>query len=456
MNNIYTLILAAGVGKRMKSNTPKILHEICGKSMIDYILQNASALSNHKPVIVVGHEKELVMKRLEGKATFVVQTEQLGTGHAVMTARKHIEDKKGYVLIMAGDMPLIKQETLLELYDKIKNEGSQACVLSAYAQNPFGYGRLIIKGGNVTKIVEEKDATEQERKIKEINTAVYCFSIDALIKALDRLENKNAQGEYYLTDCIELIQKDGGKISYHRASDAQDGLGVNDREQLAYANTIMQKRILKQHMLGGITIIDPNNTYIDSDVIIGHDSVIYPGNYIKVGTVIGERCVLNGSSTIENSIIKDGVQITSSTITNSVVGHDTKVGPYAYLRPDSNIGANCRIGDYVEIKNSSIGDGTKVSHLTYIGDAKVGSGCNIGCGTVFVNYDGKDKYITTVGDNVFIGCNSNLIAPVKVGSGAYIAAGSTVTDDVPDNALCIARSRQTVKENWAEGKFGKR
>lgn len=455
MNNIYTVILAAGLGKRMKSDTPKVLHEICGKKLIDYVMSGANTISSHKPIIVVGHGKEKVMEHLGDKAEYAVQEKQLGTGHAVMTARQLFEDKKGYVLILAGDMPLIKQQTLLELYDKTRNEGSQACVLTVMAENPYGYGRIIIKDEKVLKIVEEKDATEKERQIKEINTAVYCFSIDALIKAIDRLENKNAQGEYYLTDCVELINKDGGKVTYYRASDPNEGLGINDREQLAFAGTLMQKRILKQHMLMGITIIDPNNTYIDSDVIIGHDTVIYPGNYIKSGTTIGERCVLKGSSIIESSMIKDEVQIISSTITDSSVGSNTTVGPYAYLRPNSNIGANCRIGDYVEVKNSNIGNGTKVSHLTYVGDADLGKECNIGCGTVFVNYDGKNKYRTKVGNNVFIGCNTNLISPVKVEDGAYIAAGSTVTDDIPSNALCIARSRQVIKENWAEGKFKK-
>lgn len=455
MNNIYTVILAAGAGTRMKSNTPKTLHEICGKSMIDYVLDGAKALSDNKPIIVVGHEKEKVMEHLDGKAEFVVQKKQLGTGHAVMMAKELLADKKGYVLIMAGDMPLTKKETLLELYDKTKNEGSKACVLTAWAEDPYGYGRVIIKDENVVRIVEEKDATEKERTIQEVNTAIYCFEIEALLKAIDRLSNKNAQGEYYLTDCIELIQKDGGKVSNYRVEDPEEGLGINDREQLAYANSLMRERILKRHMKAGVTIIDPKNTYIDIDVKIGCDTTIYPGNYIKAGTVIGEGCILKGSSTIEGSIIKDGVQITSSTIMDSNVGCGTTVGPYAYLRPGSSIGERCRIGDYVEIKNSTIGDGTKVSHLTYVGDANVGKACNIGCGTVFVNYDGKNKYRINVGNNVFVGCNTNLIAPVKVEDGAYIAAGSTVTDTVPEKSLCIARSRQVIKENWAEGKFSK-
>ena len=456
MDNIYTILLAAGLGKRMKSDTPKILHEICGKSMIDYVLQNSKALSDQKPLIVVGHEKEKVMHHLEGKAEFVFQKEQLGTGHAVIIAKEFIENKKGYVLIMAGDMPLIRQETLLELYDKMKNEGSQACVLTTVTEDPFGYGRVVIENENVLKIVEEKDATEKERKIKEVNTAVYLFKIDSLLKAIDRLSNNNALKEYYLTDCIELIRKDGGRVSYYRIEDEHEGFGVNDREQLAHANMLMQQRILKQHMLGGITIIDPNNTYIDADVVIGHDTIIYPGNYLKTGTVIGERCILKGSNIIENTTIKDEAEIISSTVTDSYIGQGTTVGPYAYLRPGSNIGASCRIGDYVEIKNSNIKDFTKVSHLTYIGDADVGKNCNVGCGTVFVNYDGKEKYRITIGDNVFIGCNTNLIAPVKVDDGAFIAAGSTVTENVPKDALCIARSRQTIKENWAKGKFVKK
>jgi bifunctional UDP-N-acetylglucosamine pyrophosphorylase/glucosamine-1-phosphate N-acetyltransferase len=445
---IKAVILAAGEGKRMKSATPKVLHRICGRSLVEWAIGAVEALDG-SPAVVVGRGREEVMKALAGAGVaFAVQEEQKGTGHAVMTARKEFESA-GCVLVTCGDMPLIKPETAKKLVDCIAKDNRDAAVLYTMADDPTGYGRILRdKYGDIKGIVEHRDANKEQRAIREINTSAYCFNRDMLLFALDHMDCGNDQKEYYLTDAIAIIANMGGKISGVEG-EAEEGLGVNDRAQLAQAAVVLRARINRAHMLGGVTLVDPENTYIDFDVKIGRDTVIYPGNVLESGTAVGEGCTLYPNNRIAKSSIGDHTDITSSVILETIIGDGCHVGPFAYTRPGSRIGNGIKVGDFVEIKNSNIGDGTKISHLTYVGDADVGRDVNLGCGVVFVNYDGRRKYRTTVEDGAFIGCNTNLVAPVKVGRRGYTAAGSTITQDVPEDALAIARSRQTNKEGWA-------
>lgn len=450
MESIIPIIIAAGEGTRMKSDTPKVLHTLCGKTMIEYVLKAVEDISTYKPVVVVGHGADRVKEYIGSRVEYVLQKQQLGTGHAVMMAEDHISGINGYAIVIAGDTPLITADTIKKLYKHTVDNDYAATVLTSDAENPFGYGRIVRNAdNNVEKIVEQKDADESELKIKEVNSSIYCFNIKYLIESLGKLNNNNAQHEYYLTDVISILINNGHKVGALTTGDFTEIMGVNTKVQLAEAAHIMRRRINDRLMLSGVTIIDPENTYIDDTVEIGKDTVIYPGNVLEGKTLIGSRCVLYPNNRIKDSEVCDNVNIQSSVIMSSFIDEQTTVGPFAYLRPGSKIGRHVRIGDFVEIKNSTIDDESKVSHLTYVGDGNIGKKCNIGCGVVFSNYDGKKKYRTNVGNNVFVGCNTNLVAPVEVKDGSYIAAGSTVTDTVPEDSLCIARSRQVIKEGWA-------
>lgn len=444
------VVLAAGEGKRMKSEKSKVVFKVCGKEMVNRVIDEAKKAGCGDACVIVGHCAQMVMDAVGDKATYATQTEQLGTGHAVMQAVDFIKTCEN-VIILSGDTPLITAETLKALMDEHINNNNACTVLTAIVDNPFGYGRIIRdENGNVNRIVEQKDADPEEAKVKEINSGMYCFNSKELIEALKGLTNKNAQGEYYLTDTLSIIKNKGLKVGAFAAPDSVEISGVNDRVQLSEAEKIMRKRINTRLALSGVTIIDIDNTYIEDDVVIGTDSVVYPGSVIEKGSVIGKNVVIGQNCRIVNSRIGDGCDVYYSTMIDSAVGENTHVGPYAYLRPNSTVGSNCKVGDFVELKNASLDDGTKVSHLTYIGDATVGKNVNFGCGTVIVNYDGKSKYRTTIGDNAFIGCNSNLVSPVTVNDGAYVAAGSTITDEVPEGSLAIARSRQVIKTDWKD------
>ncbi|GAA0771992.1 bifunctional UDP-N-acetylglucosamine diphosphorylase/glucosamine-1-phosphate N-acetyltransferase GlmU [Clostridium subterminale] len=447
------IILAAGEGKRMKSNTPKVLHRVCGKEMINHVIDNIRKSGVEEVSVVIGKGADKVRKGTESRNIFYsVQEEQLGTGHAVMCAEEFLKGKKGSVAIFVGDGPLITEETVTKLTKYHEEQKCSATILTSIMSNPLKYGRIIRNTqGEVEKIVEFKDCNEEEVKVNEINSGMYCFDIDTLLNTLGKLNNNNNQGEYYLTDVIEILKSEDKKVGAI-AVDVEEITAVNSKEELSVANDIMRSRINRGHMDNGVIIMDPRNTYIECDVIIGQDTVIYPGNVIEGTTVIGENCVLYSNNRITNGIIGDDVTVENSVVLNSKIGDNTTVGPFAYIRPETTIGNNARIGDFVEIKKSSIGDGTKVSHLTYIGDAEVGEKCNFGCGTVVVNYDGKAKYKTTIGNNVFIGCNTNLVSPVEVEDNTYIAAGSTITEKVPEGSLAIARARQINKENWVYDK----
>lgn len=447
------IILAAGEGKRMKSNTPKVLHKVCGKEMINHVIDNIRKSGIEEVSVVIGKGADKVRKGTESRNIFYsVQEEQLGTGHAVMCAEEFLKGKKGSVAIFVGDGPLITEETVTKLTRYHEEEKCSATILTSIMSDPLKYGRIIRNAQHeVEKIVEFKDCNEEEVKVNEINSGMYCFDIDILLNTLGKLNNNNNQGEYYLTDVIEILKNEGKKVGAI-AVDVEEITAVNSKLELSVANEIMRSRINRKHMDNGVIIIDPKNTYIECDVIIGQDTVVYPGNVIEGATVIGESCLLYSNNRITNSIVGDDVTIENSVVLNSKVGDNTTVGPFAYIRPETTIGSNARIGDFVEIKKSTIGDGTKVSHLTYIGDAEVGEKCNFGCGTVVVNYDGKSKYKTTIGNNVFIGCNTNLVSPVEVEDNTYIAAGSTITEKVPEGSLAIARARQINKENWVYDK----
>ena len=444
--NLKIVILAAGQGTRMKSKIPKVLHKVLDKPMLDHVMEAAQVVTNNKPIVVIGHMSDMVREHLGDKAEIALQEEQLGTGHAVMMAEHYIDDEDE-VLILCGDTPLIKGGTLKEM-TKIKSEGYAAVVMSAVEDDPTGYGRIIRDESNdFMRIREQKDASEEEKAIKEINAGMYIIDGKLLKENLSKLSVNNAQREYYLTDVLEHIKNAGHRIGVYQA-DKMEIMGVNSRLQLSEAERIMRLDVNKMHMANGVTLIDTNSTYIDKNVKIGRDTIIYPNCHIKGNSVIGEDCIIRENTTIEDSHIEDHVTIKSSTILSSKVGARTTIGPYAYLRPKSVLGEDVKIGDFVEVKNAEIGNGSKASHLSYIGDAVVGKNVNIGCGVVFVNYDGKNKFKSIVEDNAFIGSNSNLVAPVTVKEGGYIATGSTVTVDVPEGALCVARAREVIKEGW--------
>lgn len=445
------LILAAGKGSRMKSNLPKVLHKACGKSMVNHVIDTLRNGEVKDINVIIGTGADLVKKATEDRdVSYSLQSEQLGTGHAVICAKDFLQNKKGIVAIFTGDAPLITEETVKELIRYHEEKNNKATILTSLIDDATGYGRVIRNEvGEVEKIVEHKDCSAEELKVNEINAGMYAFDIELLLSSLNKLNNKNAQGEYYLTDVIEILKTEGERVGAV-AAPLQETLGVNSRVQLAQVEKIMRDRINNFHMENGVTIIDANNTYIGVDVKIEKETIIYPGNVIEGDTSIGEGCVLYPNSRLENACIGNNVTIQSSVITDAKIGNNTTVGPFAFIRPESNIGDNVRIGDFVEIKKSVIGNDTKVSHLTYIGDAEVGENCNFGCGTVVVNYDGKNKYKTIIGNNAFIGCNTNLVSPVKVEDNTYIAAGSTITSTVPSGALAVARAKQRNIDNWVE------
>lgn len=444
-----SVILAAGMGTRMKSKMPKVLHKVCGKPLSKWVIDASKAAGADKVCAVVGHKAETVKEVLGDVCEFALQAEQKGTGHAVMQAIDVIKNSKGEVVILNGDTPLITAETINKAIEYHKNNGNQATVITAILDDATGYGRIVRDNdGSVLKIVEQKDASEEEKKINEVNSGMYVFDAQSLVYALDKITPNNAQGEYYLTDTLEIIKNNSGKVGVMTAEDSDEFLGVNSKLQLAQAMKIMKKRINEYHMINGVTITDPENTYIGKDVEIAPDTIIYPGCMLEGKTKIGKSCIIGPNTRMTSCDIHDCVTIQSSTLIEAQVKSFTTVGPYAYLRPNSKIGEHVRIGDFVEVKNSTIDDGTKVSHLTYVGDSDVGKCVNFGCGTVTVNYDGKVKNRCKIGDGAFIGCNTNLVAPVEIAPRAYTAAGSTITKNVPEDSLAIARARQDNKEGW--------
>ncbi|HOJ77239.1 MAG TPA: bifunctional UDP-N-acetylglucosamine diphosphorylase/glucosamine-1-phosphate N-acetyltransferase GlmU [Bacillota bacterium] len=446
---LASLVLAAGQGTRMKSRHPKVLHHLLGKPMLKYVINAAQAAGAEPVIIVVGFEGQKVIDTIGTGHQYVWQKEQLGTGHAVMMAREKLADMAGEVLVLYGDTPLLKPETLKQLVTIKRSQNVAATILTTTMNDPKGYGRIVRNTeGNIVAIIEEKDANPEQKAINEVNTGVYCFDIQALLAALDRLTPNNAQGEYYLTDVFEIFVSQGLKVAGMLLEDSQEVMGPNDRIQLAKTEEYLKMAINERLMAEGVTIVDPKFTYIDPEVTIGRDTIILPGTFINGKTTIGENCVIGPHTRIVNSVIGAGTEIQFSQIIEAQIGIDNSIGPFAYIRPGTISEANVKFGDFVEIKNCSIGAGSKVPHLTYLGDTELGKDVNIGAGTITCNYDGVNKHKTIIKDNSFIGSNSNLVAPVTIGSNVTIAAGSTITKDVPDGSLGIARSRQEVRMNW--------
>ncbi|AUC24585.1 UDP-N-acetylglucosamine diphosphorylase/glucosamine-1-phosphate N-acetyltransferase [Streptococcus uberis] len=447
----YAIILAAGKGTRMKSDLPKVLHQVSGLTMLEHVFRGVAHITPQMNVTVIGHKAELVQEVLKEKSEFVLQTEQLGTGHAVMMAEEKLADLEGNTLVIAGDTPLITGESLKNLIDFHVNHKNVATILTAKAENPFGYGRIIRNHDDeVVKIVEQKDANEYEQKVKEINTGTYVFDNKRLFEALKNINTNNAQGEYYLTDVISIFRENKEKVGAYVLRDFNESLGVNDRVALATAESVMRRRINKAHMINGVTFQNPDATYIEADVSIAADVMIEANVSLKGNSCIGAKSVLTNGTCIVDSQIGESVVITNSTIEESSIADGVTVGPYAHIRPASQLDKNVHIGNFVEVKGSHIGENTKAGHLTYIGNAEVGSDVNFGAGTITVNYDGKNKYKTVIGNNVFVGSNSTLIAPLEIGDNALTAAGSTITKNVEPDSIAIGRSRQVIKEGYAK------
>ena len=447
----YAIILAAGKGTRMKSDLPKVLHKVAGISMLEHVFRSVSAIDPEKTVTVVGHKAELVEQVLAGQTDFVRQTEQLGTGHAVMMAEPVLENLTGQTLVIAGDTPLITGESLKNLIDFHINHKNVATILTAEADNPFGYGRIVRnQHEEVLKIVEQKDASDFEQQIKEINTGTYVFDNARLFEALKNINTNNAQGEYYITDVIGIFRENGEKVGAYTLKDFDESLGVNDRVALATAESVMRRRINQQHMVNGVSFVNPDATYIDVDVEIAPEVQVEANVTLKGQTKIGAETILTNGTYIVDSVIGERTVITNSMIEESIVADGVTVGPYAHIRPGSSLAKDVHVGNFVEVKESSIGENTKAGHLTYIGNSEVGANVNFGAGTITVNYDGQKKYKTIIGNNVFVGSNSTIIAPVELGDNSLVGAGSTITKDVPADAIALGRGRQINKEDYAK------
>lgn len=447
MPNLVTLIMAAGKGTRMKSKLPKVMHLLAGQTLLEHVLSAVNQVGIDRPLVIVGHGREIVEAGICGRAELVVQSEQLGTGHAIMQCLPFLEDAQT-VLVLSGDQPLLSPETLNALIELHTAKGSKATVLTAYLDQPFGYGRVIKRGEELVKIVEEKDATPEERQIKEINTGTYCFDGAALKNALTKITPNNAQGEYYLTEVFDVFLRQGEKMLTYCTRDSQEALGINSRAQLAQAEAIFRERILEHWMIEGVTIVDPASTFIDVGVELSRDVTVLPFTRLTGKTAIAEDAIIGPQTSLDNCTVGSGAEVTYTVAKDALIGECCHIGPFAYLRPGTKLDAEVKVGDFVEIKNSWVETGSKVPHLSYIGDTHIGKYANIGAGTITCNYDGVKKYPTSIGDYAFIGSNTNLVAPLEIGEHAITGAGSTITKNVPAEALAVERSRQVTKEHW--------
>ncbi|HZJ58309.1 MAG TPA: bifunctional UDP-N-acetylglucosamine diphosphorylase/glucosamine-1-phosphate N-acetyltransferase GlmU [Clostridia bacterium] len=449
-NKISAIIMAAGYGPGMKSSLPKAMHKICGEPVVEFVVASVLDVVNIRPLVILGEGSEGIGERLGTRVNYSHLPESAQMGHGAPLIKDYLKDDVGYVILMDGNLPLLTPDTLKDLADSCQGGKYDAVVLSALSDKPQGYSRILRNiSGDFEGILEDVKALDEENLIKEIDTSVYCFRVSALLDGLDRFGGKDTDHRHII-GLLNDLKASGGRIGLHTVYDSTETMAVDTRVHLVEAQKIMGQRINSRHLERGVTIIDPDNTYIGPHVTIGRDAIIYPGNFLEGHTAIGEGSILLPNNRILDSVIGKDTRIENSVILESHVGDKTTVGPFAYLRPGSLIEENVRIGDFVEIKNAKVGRGSKVSHLTYVGDGEIGENVNIGCGVVFVNYDGKKKHRTVVGDNAFVGCNTNLVAPVKVEDNSYIAAGSTITQDVPKNALAIARAKQVNKENWVK------
>jgi bifunctional UDP-N-acetylglucosamine pyrophosphorylase/glucosamine-1-phosphate N-acetyltransferase len=452
MKALASVVLAAGKGTRMKSGLIKVLHPVAGLPMIAWPVAAARDAGSDPVVLVIGHQANAVQGAFRGAADIrcAMQEEQLGTGHAVACALDALTGFRGTVLILCGDTPLLRAETLKNMLAFHRDNSAAVTVLTAVMDDPYGYGRVVRDAeGRVTRIVEQKDADPEEQEIREINSGIYCMDSDFLFANIRGIGNDNAQGEYYLTDLLAIAVRKGLTCLALPTADADEIMGVNDRVQLAEAGRILRSRINRDHMLNGVTIIDPDTTYIDQGVTIGADTTIHPGCRIGGGTVIGSGCEIDGNVSITGCRIGDDCHIkAASVLEDSELGEDVAIGPMAHLRPGTVLGHKVKIGNFVETKKIVMGEGSKASHLTYLGDAEIGRNVNIGCGTITCNYDGVNKHRTVIGDDVFIGSDVQLVAPVSVGRNSLVAAGTTVTVDVPPDSLAISRTPQVNKDGW--------
>jgi bifunctional UDP-N-acetylglucosamine pyrophosphorylase/glucosamine-1-phosphate N-acetyltransferase len=454
MNEIGVIILAAGLGKRMKSRLPKVMHPLSGKPLLSHVLATARRLKPEKVAIIVGHGAERVRQACHNDVTWVLQEQQLGTGHAVFCAKKSFGEFSGDILILSGDVPLISERTLNAIIQGHRHDNASLTLLTASLEQPRGYGRVLRHAdGSIAGIVEEKDATDVQQQINEINAGVYVASAPFLFSALEKIENRNEQGEYYLPDTVAIALKHGKRVATVNAEDAREVMGINTREELAQMEKILQERINRKWMDNGVTLRDPNTTYIDIDVVIGKDTVIGPNTQLRGNTVIGERCQIDGSAFLTDVRIDDEVHIKFSVVmTSSRVASGAIIGPFAHLRPGSALGANVHIGNFVETKEATIGENSKANHLAYLGDVTMGRDGNIGAGTIVCNYDGFKKYRTKIGDRVQVGSDSTLVAPISLGDDVYVATASTLRHDIPDGALAFNERQERVREGWTQQK----
>lgn len=454
MSKICAVVLAAGEGKRMKADMPKAMTEVLFEPMIDWVLDALDASGIDDKILIVGHYGEQLVEHVGDRCQIAWQKERLGTGHAAMQAVPALKaNDADNVLILNGDAPFIDADTITNSLEAHIKDGNAVTVVSAEIDDPTGYGRILKNAdGELVRIVEQKDADKAELAVKEINSGVLWFRKEALLDALEKLTPSKVSGEYYLTDTISVLKEEGKRAGVFTAENGNVVLGANDRLQLLELNDIARKQVLKKHLLNGVDIPCIDGILIGKDVEIGRGTQILPNTILKGKTTVGEGCTLGPNTMVYDSTIKDNVQLNNVFFEDSVIENGANVGPFSHIRPNTHLDENVHVGNFVEIKNSNIGKGTKVPHLTYVGDSDVGSGCNFGCGSLTVNYDGKIKHRTKIEDHAFIGCNTNLVAPVKVGAWAFTAAGSTITDDVPENALAVARSYQKNIDGWVTRK----
>lgn len=452
--NLAAVILAAGKGTRMKSAISKVLHPLAGQPLVAYPLQLTQQLGCSPTVMVVGHQAQQVQDQCaKDNVTFVTQHEQLGTGHALKITQDALQDFSGTLLLLCGDVPLLRHETLQQLLAEHAESGAVVSVLTTLMDDPHGYGRIVRSDDNISCIVEEKDATEAQKQINEINTGIYAFEAPLVFEMLQSVGNQNAQGEYYLTDIIALARERGDKVQAVILDDACESMGINDRVQLAQAATILRQRINHGHMVDGVTLIDPATTYIDAQVTIGADTIIHPGVHLRGTTTLGNNCTIETGAVIDSCTIGDNSYIKAgSALEQSTLGEHSTIGPMAHLRPGTVLCGNNKIGNFVETKKAVIGLRSQASHLTYIGDAELGEDVNLGCGTITCNYDGVNKHKTVIEDGVFVGSDTQFIAPVTIGRNSLIGAGSTITKDVPADSLALSRTEQKIIAGWNKGK----
>ena len=451
MTDIHVVVLAAGKGTRMKSQLPKVLHRIGGLTIIERVIRTAAALMPASITLVVGHGADEVKQSLAKRhlLQFVTQEQQLGTGHALLQTRPLLDGKAGSVVLLSGDVPLLTVDSLNSLVAAHAEAEAAAAVITAKLPRSFGYGRIVRTNGVISKIVEEKDASPAQKAITEINSGIYAFELGPLFTALDGIGTANKQGEYYLPDLVSIYRKQKRTVTTWTVERADEIRGINSRTELAEVSSMVRQQKNEELMAAGVTLIDPATTYVDADVVVGADTVIYPCVFLEGSTKIGAACEIQSGARIVNSTLGDRVCIRNHTVvTDSTVESGSFIGPFAHIRPGSQIGEDAHIGNFVELKKTTMGKGAKANHLAYLGDATIGSKSNVGAGTITCNYDGEKKHQTVIGKNVFVGSNSTLVAPVKIADGSYIAAGSAVTADVPAGALAIGRARQENKDGW--------